>query len=86
MELSRDHFFRRPLTFFRNQQIFPRQRFYPISNFFKNVLQLFHQFSSMLDKSMQLFSRDDFQIFTDPPHPQFNDDTPHPRINDEAPP
>ena len=40
----------------------------------------------MLDKSMQLFSRDDFQIFTDPPHPQFNDDTPHPRINDEAPP
>ena len=27
----------------------------------------------MLDKSMQLFSRDDFQIFTDPPHPQFND-------------
>ena len=39
----------------------------------------------MLDKSMQLFSRDDFQIFTDPPHPQFNDDTPHPRINDERP-
>ena len=38
----------------------------------------------MLDKSMQLFSLDDFPIFTDPPHPQFNDDTPHPRINDEA--
>ena len=35
---------------------------------------------------MQLFSRDDFQIFTDPPHPQFNDDTPHPRINDGAKP
>jgi hypothetical protein len=39
----------------------------------------------MLDKSMQLFSLDDFPIFTEPPHPQFNDDTPHPRFNDESP-
>ena len=39
----------------------------------------------MLDKSMKLFSLDDFRIFTDPPHPQFNDDTPHPRFNDGAP-
>ena len=39
----------------------------------------------MLDKNMQLFSHDDFTIFTDPPHLEFNDETPRPRLNDERP-
>ena len=39
----------------------------------------------MLDKSLKLFSHDDFPFFSDPPHPQFNDETPRPRFNDERP-
>ena len=39
----------------------------------------------MLDKSLKLFSHDDFMIFSDPPHPQFNDETPRLRFNDGHP-
>ena len=66
-------------------QCFRDNFFSPITKFFKNNLQLFHQIPSMLDKNMQLFSHDDFTIFTDPPHPQFNDETPRPRSNNGTP-
>ena len=47
----------------------PISKISTISDFFENVLKLFHQFLSMLAKSLKLFSPCDFLIFTDPRTP-----------------